>query len=185
MPRPAPQLWLLILSLVVLGGCAAPGLSDYAGVRPKLDPRAFFDGHLEAQGIVRNYRGEVIRTFDAKLQGTWSADGTGRLHEQFVYNDGEVQTRTWQFKPVDGGYRATAGDVVKPGIWRWRGNAAHMQYVLRIPYDGDTLDLSMDDWMYAVTPNTVINQTQMSKWGFNVGEVVLVIRRLPAGNPSR
>jgi len=179
MPRILTRVSLLLMALLLLGGCAGPGLKDYAGGKPTLDPRQFFDGNLYARGIVRDYQGKVIRTFHASLRGTWTADGVGHLHERFVYNDGEVQIRNWTFTPVPDGYRATAGDVVEPGIMRWRGNAIHMQYVLRVPYRDDTLDLTMKDWMFAVTPDTVINQTQMSKWGINVGEVVLVIQRIP------
>lgn len=36
----------------------------------------------------------------------------------------------------------------------------------------------MDDWMYLVTEDTLINRTRMSKWGLGVGEVILTIHRL-------
>lgn len=65
-----------------------------------------------------------------------------------------MQTRTWTLTPVDDGYRATAGDVVEPGLMQWRGNAIHMNYVLRLAYGDGTLDVRMDDWMYLVTPDT-------------------------------
>jgi hypothetical protein len=35
--------------------------------------------------------------------------------------------------------------------------------------------------MSLVTPDTLINQTTMSKWGVDVGEVVLVIQKKGAG----
>ena len=44
-----------------------------------------------------------------------------------------------------------------------------------------TIDVRMDDWMYLVTPDTLINQTTMSKWGVDVGEVVLVIQKHESG----
>lgn len=169
--------WGLGACLLLLAGCASQDVKDYAGFRPHLVPSQFFSGDLYARGIVRNFHGEVIRTFNATLHGHWNDQGIGTLDERFVYNDGEVQKRTWTFTPVKGGYRATAGDVVQPGIWRFDGNATHMNYVLRVPYQGSTVDLTMDDWMFAVTPDTVINQTEMSKWGIDVGEVVLVIQR--------
>jgi len=33
--------------------------------------------------------------------------------------------------------------------------------------------------MYLATPDTLINQTTMSKWGIDVGEIVLVIQKQP------
>ncbi|TBW56449.1 DUF3833 domain-containing protein [Marinobacter halodurans] len=165
----------------LLAGCAAPSLSDYEGRTPTLEPRTFFDGTLSARGIVKDFGGEVIRTFDADIQASWNGQGVGTLDETFRFDDGEIQTRTWTLTPVDHGYRTTAGDVVEPGLMQWQGNAIHMNYVLRVPYSDDTVDVRLDDWMYAVTDDTVINQTRMSKWGVTVGELVLVIRREPTG----
>ena len=64
-------------------------------------------------------------------------------------------------------------------MMRWQGNTIHMNYVLEVPYGDGTLEVRMDDWMHLTTPDTLINQTTMSKWGIDVGEVVLVIQRLP------
>jgi hypothetical protein len=52
-----------------------------------------------------------------------------------------------------------------------------MNYVLSVAYGDGTIDVSMDDWMYLVTPDTLINETAMTKWGFKVGEIVLVIQK--------
>jgi len=60
---------------------------------------------------------------------------------------------------------------------RWQGNAINMNYVLRVSYGDGTIDVRMDDWMYLITPDTLINQTTMTKWGIEVGEIVLVISK--------
>ncbi|MCG7200307.1 DUF3833 domain-containing protein [Marinobacter pelagius] len=172
----AALLWLC-LSLVLLAGCASPSLEDYADRSPKLVPEQFFSGELSARGVVKNFAGEVIRTFDADISASWDADGVGTLDEVFRFDDGEVQTRVWTLEPSPEGYRADAGDVVEPGTMRWQGNAIHMNYVLRVAYGDGTIDVRMDDWMYLITPDTLINQTTMSKWGIGVGEIVLVIQK--------
>ncbi|WP_404366192.1 DUF3833 domain-containing protein [Marinobacter sp.] len=165
------------LALVILSGCAGPALEDYQGRTPELVPSRFFEGELVARGVVKDWSGEVIRSFDADITATWDENGVGTLDEVFRFNDGERQTRTWTLTPEDGGYHATAGDVVEPGHMRWAGNAINLEYVLRLDYGDDTLDVRMDDWMYLVTPDTLINQTTMSKWGVEVGELVLVIQK--------
>ncbi|WP_417530593.1 DUF3833 domain-containing protein [Marinobacter lipolyticus] len=182
-PRPSAEqagprlpLWLL-LSVLILAGCAGPSLDDYSDREPQLVPEQFFDGELSARGVVKDWSGTVIRTFDADINASWDARGVGTLDEVFRFDDGEVQTRTWILTPSDDGYLAEAGDVVEPGTMRWQGNAIHMNYVLRVPYGDGTIDVRMDDWMYLVTPNALINQTTMSKWGVDVGEVVLVITK--------
>jgi hypothetical protein len=175
----ARGLWLLLMS-VVLVGCAGPGLDDYNGMEPALTPQEFFTGELHARGVVKDRSGEVIRTFDADISASWDEDGVGTLDEVFRFNDGEVQTRVWTLTPNDdGSLHADAGDVVQPGTMRWQGNAINMNYVLRVAYgeDDDTIDVNMDDWMYLITPDTLINETSMTKWGFEVGEIVLVIQK--------
>ena len=127
--------------------------------------------------MVKNFSGEVIRTFDADISASWDDEGVGTLDEVFRFDDGEVQTRVWTLTPAEDGYHADAGDVVEPGTMRWSGNAIHMNYVLQVAYGDGTLDVRMDDWMYLITPDTLINQTTMSKWGIDVGEVVLVIQK--------
>ncbi|MBS3803657.1 MAG: DUF3833 domain-containing protein [Oleiphilaceae bacterium] len=180
--------WRSILAIgfmsALLSGCAGPALEDYSNLEPELEPTRFFEGELVARGVVKDWSGEVIRTFDADITASWDEDGVGTLDEVFRFNDGERQTRVWTLTPDGEGYRATAGDVVEAGQMRWSGNAIHMNYVLRVEYgdDDSTLDVRMDDWMHLVTEDTLINQTTMSKWGFNVGELVLVIRKLEPMN---
>lgn len=170
---------LLIAVSAFLSGCSGPALTDYAERGPKLIPEQFFTGELTARGVVKDISGEVIRTFDADISASWDGAGVGTLDEVFRFDDGEVQTRVWTLTPSDttDSYHAEAGDVVEPGTMRWGGNAIHMNYVLRVAYGDGTLDVRMDDWMYLVTPDTLINQTTMSKWGIDVGEIVLVIQK--------
>lgn len=170
---------VLIAALTLLSGCSGPALPDYEERGPKLVPEVFFTGELTARGVVKDRSGEVIRTFDADISASWDTAGVGTLDEEFRFDDGEVQARVWTLTPSDDGnsYHANAGDVTEPGTMRWSGNAIHMNYVLRVAYGDGTLDVRMDDWMYLVTPDTLINQTTMSKWGFDVGEIVLVIQK--------
>jgi hypothetical protein len=35
----------------------------------------------------------------------------------------------------------------------------------------------MDDWMYLVEENIILNRTSMRKFGFKVGEIVLVMKK--------
>ena len=170
-------LWVMLMA-VVLAGCAGPALEDYSGLEPTLTPQEFFTGELSARGVVKNYSGEVIRTFDADISASWDEDGVGTLDEIFRFNDGEVQTRVWTLTPnEDGSLHADAGDVTEPGTMRWQGNAINMNYVLEVAYGDGTIEVSMDDWMYLITPDTLINETEMTKWGFQVGEIVLVIQK--------
>ena len=166
---------LLILALTA---CSTNSLEQYAGRQPAFSMADYFDGRLTAHGVVRDRGGDVTRTFTAELQGSWDDAGIGSLRELFVFSDGEVQARTWTFRPrTDGGYDATAGDVVGIGRIDTRGNAMHLDYTLTIQYRDRDLDIAVDDWMWRIDEDTVINHSVLRKWGFRVGTLQLAIVR--------
>ena len=173
--------WTRILpalaSAAVLLGCSSVSVVDYASNEPQLVPETFFDGRLTAHGVVKNRSGRVIRRFDADIEAYWR-DGVGTLEEDFLFDDGEQTRRVWKLQPLgDGRYAGTAGDVVGEGRIRVAGNSMFLDYVLRIPYGDGTLDLRIDDRMYLVNPNVLINESRMTKFGFGVGEILLVIEK--------
>jgi len=75
-------------------------------------------------------------------------------------------------------YLATAGDVIGDGKMTVAGNSVFLDYVLRVPYDGDSIDLRIDDRMYLVSERVLLNESIMTKWGFEVGSLMLVIEKL-------
>lgn len=179
--QPLHRLPALFITLL-LAGCAGADITDYRDRQPQLVPEAFFRGPLTAHGIVKDRAGRVTRTFTAELEGSWE-NGAGLLEERFVFDDGEVQFRNWRLVP-NGTERAgvrtltgSAGDVVGPAQVRVSGNAMFIRYTLRVPWRGDTIDVNVDDRMYLVSDRVLINESSLSKWGFNVGEVVLTIIR--------
>jgi hypothetical protein len=56
-----------------------------------------------------------------------------------------------------------------------------LDYVLEINYKGSPLALAVEDWMWLVDENTLLNESTLRKWGFKVGSVQLVIHRNPDG----
>lgn len=168
---------LLLFAALSLAGCGTVSVDAYSDNKPILVAEDFFDGRLTAHGVVKNRAGKVIRYFNADIKAYWR-DGIGTLEEDFVFNDGERQRRVWTLTPDgEGGYRGTAGDVVGPGKVTVAGNAMFLDYVLRIPWGDDTLDLRIDDRMYLVNPDILINESRMLKFGVQVGEILLVIER--------
>ena len=171
---------LLLVMALALSGCGSITVDRYAGNTPEFEPEAFFDGNLRATGVLKNRSGAVTRRFTADIKAYWR-DGVGTLEEDFVFDDGERSRRVWTLDPrPDGGYTATAGDVVGNGVARVAGNAMFLEYVLRVPYGDDSIDLSIDDRMYLVTPDLLINESIMRKFGFRVGQILLSIERQAA-----
>ncbi len=165
----------IVLVSLLLGACSTVGIYDYEGSSPELDLRTFFDGDLKAYGIVQDYSGKVTRRFRADITASWEGD-EGILDEVFWFDDGERSTRLWRLKDLgDGRYSGTAGDVVGEAFGKVRGSAFRWQYDLLLPIDGDEVKVRLDDWLYLVTDNRLLNRTSIRKFGLEVGEVTLVI----------
>ena len=160
-------------------GCGSATISDYQGRSPAFTPEAFFDGTLTAHGIVKDFSGTAIRHFQADITGCWR-DGVGTLDEDFTFDDGEEQTRIWTLTPNgDQTFIGTAGDVVGEGLARWEGNAMFLDYTLRIELENGPIDVRIDDRMYRVSDNIVINESKMRKFGIGVGDILLTLIRHP------
>ncbi len=175
---------LLVAGCLTLAACKSVSIDDYAANEPALKLEEFFDGKLTAHGILKDRGGKVTRYFSAEIDAWWQ-DGVGTLDERFVFDDGEQQTRVWKLTPHGGGkYSGTAGDVIGEASMQVAGNSLFLDYVLRIPYDGDTIDLRIDDRMYLVSDRVLLNESIMTKWGFEVGEIVLMIEKQPEASST-
>lgn len=174
---PLVHILLSFVFFISITSCSNHNMDLYKNNVPLFSPKEFFSGNLTAHGILKNRSGEVTRSFNATIKAYWEKD-TGTLEERFLFNDGEIQYRTWKLVlNEDGSYSATAGDVVGTGTAWSVGNAMNLNYVLQIPYGGYKINLSVDDWMYRVDENTVINESILSKWGFRVASIQLAIIR--------
>jgi hypothetical protein len=102
------------------------------------------------------------------------AGDTLTLHEQFLWNDGERQTRTWTFKKVaPGRYEGRAGDVEGVANVTTSGNALRIQYKLRLPMGKNSIVVDVDDWSHLFADGAVINRADISKFGVHVGRITL------------
>jgi hypothetical protein len=157
----------------LLGGCASQNLDAYAGERPELDLRRYFNGRLTAYGLFQDRSGQVVRRFTVVMEGRWEGD-QGVLDEAFTYSDGSTERRVWRLtRLADGRYTGRADDVVGEASGQVRGNAFNWRYTLRLPVDGRTYDVQFDDWMYLMDDRVMLNKAVMSKFGLRLGEVTL------------
>ncbi|MBV2130110.1 DUF3833 domain-containing protein [Rheinheimera sp. SM2107] len=166
-------------SIVLLAGCSQ-SISDYTAMTPEFKLDRFFVGSGKAYGVMHNWRGQQGVRFVADLCGEWR-QGQGDLYEVFYFSDGRVEQRHWQLtQNADGKVTGTAGDVIGDATGQLAGNSLYWQYVLRIPYDGDTLDVTVKDWLHLVDEKNLINRTTLHKFGFKVAELTLSIQQLDA-----
>ncbi len=168
----------LFLLTGYLLACSSPTLKNYEGTLPALNLKEFFNGELKAYGMLQNRSGVMTRRFTASIDASWEGD-EGTLIEEFQFDDGEVQYRTWHLRDLGNQqYSGTAGDVIGDARGSIIGSVFQWQYILEVPYSDDTIEVNLDDWLYLIDENHLINKTRLSKFGFKVGELTLLIEKL-------
>lgn len=114
--------------------------------------------------MVRDRSGKVTRRFVVVIDAKWAAD-KGVLEESFLWSDGKREKRIWEIRKNGDRYTGTAGDIVGTATGAASGNALHWIYVLKLPIEGRTYHVNMDDWMYLIDPQTLANQTRIQNSG--------------------
>lgn len=173
----ASRILLLILAPLVIS-CSS-SLDDYQNTSPEFSLPDYFDGEVTAWGIVQDYSTKLSRRFCVDIVGTWQGN-QGQLHETFYYNDGEQQIRIWDLSIAsDGSVTGGADDVIGQASGRAQGSAFNWQYTLRVPIDDKEYDLYVDDWMYQMDENRLMNRSYMKKFGITVAEISIFFDKSP------
>ena len=137
------------------------------------DLLTWLEGHTHAQGYVEDRRGRLRRRFTVDLFG--QADGnTLSLHEQFLFDDGERQERTWILtRGSDRSFTGRAGDSASDAVGRCEEGVAYLSSDLTIPVGGRAITLRFEDAFYQAGPRLVLNRSTMSKWGVRLGQILI------------
>lgn len=166
---------LTAATTLLLGACSVtPEL--YQNNNPSLSFSNYFDGKLCAWGTLKDRNNQVSRKFIANIDA-FKDDSFVVLDEQFVFSDGEKQTRVWRFNENGTEVTGTAGDVVGKAKGKIFGDSLHLTYTLDIPQDEGSIEVNMDDWLHLIDKDTMMGTTKMTKWGFDVGQIDIVIQK--------
>jgi hypothetical protein len=166
-----------LCAAVLVAGCSGVQVTQYAGQKPAMDLRRYFDGRINGWGMFQERGGEVIKRFTVRIDARWEGD-TGTLDEQFAWSDGTTSRRIWTIKDLGNGrYSGRADDVVGEAVGEASGSALRWRYVMALPVDGSIYNVDFDDWMYMIDDKVMLNRSAMSKWGIHFGEVTLSFTR--------
>ena len=175
------RLLLLLTLALTVASCGSVDVTRYADEKPTLDLAHFFSQPVKAWGMFQKRSGEVAKRFEVDIVSRREGNNL-ILDERFLYSDGTRQRRVWTLTPEgQGRWSGRADDVVGVAEGQVAGNTLHWRYRLNLPVDDSTYEMSMDDWMYLMDEDTLINRTSMSKFGVEVGQVTLFFRRQGAG----
>ena len=155
---------------------------DFAGRGPAFALEDFFAGQGKAWGLFQDRLGNVRKQFVADTHGTWDADRNKlTLTESFTYDDGSQEERTWQITKLDDTrYRAETEDLVGSAKIRAHGNAVNLRYRMTVPINGKSVALDFDDWMFRQGDDMVIDRATVTKWGFQIGTLIISFQRTAA-----
>lgn len=153
----------------------------YQDKTPKLDIREYLNGNLKAWGMLKNRKGEVTRKFVVDMKGTWD-NNSGVLEEYFTFDDGEKSQRIWKINFIDNNnFEAVADDVIGKAVGSQYGNAVQMKYVLDLEVDkekGTKYKVNLDDWMYLVEDDILINESTIKKFGISFAKLTIFFQKI-------
>lgn len=168
---------ILMLLSFLLVSCSGQSLNNYANETPTLNLRSFFNGKIEAQGIVQDRSGKVIKRFNVDINASWKGD-VGTIDEKFVYSDSTTGARVWTLKEVSPqSFEGRAHDVIGTALGNVKGNTFFFEYKLDVPVGNSNYSIHFEDWMYLLNEKTLMARTKMTKWGFGVGEVTIIMNK--------
>ena len=166
-----------IILLLLLSSCSDHSIKSYSGEEPKINLREFFEGDIFALGIVQDRSGQVIKRFKVDIKAYWNGN-KAILDEKFVYSDGTISSRVWELKEIGASkYEGRADDVVGIASGETAGNTFYFEYDLDLPVGDTNYKVNFEDWMYLLDKNTLLARSYMNKWGFNLGEVTIVMNK--------
>jgi hypothetical protein len=164
---------------LLLSGCSGMRAEDFAGAEPRFELEDYFAGQVRAWGLFQDRFGNVRRQFVVDIEGRPTEDGI-TLIEDFVYSDGETERRVWEIRRTgEHTYVGQAGGVVGTAQGRAYGNALNWSYDFDLQVGDRTLRVHFDDWMFLQPDGVMINRATVTKFGFEVGEAIIVFRRMP------
>ena len=152
-------------------------ISDVSQSTPKLVLEKYFLGKTYASGIFEDRFGTVRRQFTVDIEGTFDQNVL-YLVEDFVFNDGERETREWIIKRSGKDtYEGRADDVIGVARGQSLGNTLNWRYDMRLKVGGSSVKVHFNDWMFLQPNGVLINKATVSKLGVDIGRVTIAFTK--------
>jgi hypothetical protein len=141
------------------------------------DLLAYFEGRTLASGVFEGRSGQIKRRFGVDLIGR--AEGNSLvLEENFLFDNGERQERTWTLTRGDGqSFTGTCVDAVTEARGGFDQGRAFLNSSLRLKVGNRLVTMRFDDVFYDTGGGTVLNRSTVSKWGVRLGQVLILFRK--------
>ena len=167
-----------LLAAATVTGCASSStLEQFETASRQLVLEEYFEGKTTAYGLFEDRFGNVRRQFKVDIIGEVDGDRL-TLTENFVYDDGELDTRAWEIDILGAGqYRGTAGDVPVPAVGQVSGNAFNWKYKVDLKVGESVWNVGFNDWMFLMQDDVLINRAYVTRYGIEIGQVTIAFRK--------
>lgn len=151
---------------------AGPAEAKSAGQPRTMHLETVFPRITSARGSFAAING-VKRSFDVRLRTTW--DGrTLTMIEDFVFDDGEKDRKTWRFvKTGPNTYSGTREDVIGTTTVTVDGRRASFSYLVYLDPKNKANKVRFRDTLILQDNGAVANTAIVSKYGFPVAKVTV------------
>ncbi len=177
---------ILLVAVIVAVAARALFLSfraqrphHYSATSPEFDIKRVLNGPISSEGVIYGPTGRMTSSFIARMHGEWNGD-SGTLSEDFVYSSGKTMQRKWYLTMgTDNTFIARADDIEGEGHGVISGSTVMLRYRIRLPEESGGHVLDTTDWMYLMADGTIMNRSEMRKFGIRVAELIATMRPAP------
>ncbi len=173
-----PNRFLCLGLAIVCTSCTSMKVSEFEGVRPILDPAAFFTGYASSSGVMENRGGAPMKRVTTTTFGHWEG-ATLHLEQDIVLGDAKPQHRSWRIRKLDTHhFVATANDMLGTASGEAYVNIFHWSFTLALSPGNPLANVQMNQWMYLQPDGrTLVNHSTIRKFGLVVAQVSEQFRR--------
>ncbi len=145
----------------------------------KLNFEKFFTGKVVANGYMIFFypkkREKIVKILFA---GNFKNNKLS-LKENYFENNTKTSTRNWFFKKLsDDKYIGNEKNIVKPFKLIIKNSSLEMNYKFKTQFKSFNFNVSVEDKMYLIKKNTIINRTKISKFNISIAETFLLYNKL-------
>lgn len=175
----ALKLLVVLFGLAGLVAACATRPAQPASISAPIAIERDLAGRNVARGEFRAITGSN-RGFTAELNGTWDGS-TLTLVEDFLFDDGELDRKTWVLeRQQNGEWRGSREDVVGYARGFQDGAVFRLEYDVLLPTEnGGQRRVRFRDVLALQGEGVIVNTATVGWFGFHVGSVTLTIERAP------
>lgn len=145
----------------------------------KLNFEKFFTGKVVAEGyMIFFYPKRRKKNLKVLFSGTFKKN-TLALEENYFENNLKTNTRNWYFeKQSDDSYIGNEKNILHPFKIIIETNSLEMKYKFKTQFKSFNFNVNVEDQMYLIRKNTIINKTKVSKFNIPIAESFLLYTKL-------